>query len=379
MAGNLLLAAAAVGAAAGGTYLGISYMSGKLLQSQPLQIYTKIEIEEFALSAILVLLCLGLMQDPGVIFNGLAGTPQGIAKADLILHNTSRVMFEDAKTLSGTIFDLSMIAGYSYSYGIPLFLPATYAVSSSPNSGAYPLINSVSMAVDNTFMLALLVRAEHVIFLFLTGFLTLEILLPMGLLLRFIPPMRKLAGLLIAIGLAGYFVLPIAVIWGNDIYSYVHNEANRPGELTKISSPIERSIVCNEIIGAAYKAGEGKPAQIACSLFPVPGSPSTPPPIGPGMPGCAYVLSILLWVVKFLFNAGMSLALPNGAVVVSEADLINNYFLPLQNNFMPYMINGALAAMATIVFHLILVVLIAKNLSEFFGSEGQIYGISKLV
>ncbi|GEM_PF-5631693 len=374
-----LLMTAAIGAGAGAAFLALCYMAGSLLQSQAIKTYARLEIDEYVLSAILVILVLGIVAGRDQILLPLSGTQTPDAAVANELGLIQGRLFNATRDLAVNNLRLGMLVGYNYNYQIPLVLPAAYTRGSSPSAGAGPLVSSLITGSDGLWLLALFVRAEYIFYLFLSRFASLEYLLPLGIVLRFVGPTRKIGGMLIGAGLAVYLVFPAAVLFGAALHPSLMPQGAMPMVQPPGSLP-QNSVVCSQVIADLAAIGEIVGPTGICSLLPFfPGTPSIPAPIGIGMPGCAYWVSLIWWGIKFFFDVGMALSLPNNAMVISPDALIQSYYRPLVQGALPFALQTAMGAMALVLAHIIPLILIAKSLIEFFASEGQIYGLSKII
>lgn len=379
MADALLLAAAA-GAAAGAAYLALTYMAGSFLQSNPIKTYFKLEMEEFIISIILVLLCLEVAASRDALLGPLAGTSSPDAKVSIELDRISGSLFNATTLLAQDNFRLGLLVGYNYNYQVPMALPVAYIGGTSPTAGASPLVSALLTGSDGLWMIAFLVRTEYVFYLF-GKYAALAYLLPFGAVLRFIPPTRKIGGLLLAGALGLFFVFPAAVLFGGALYPYLMPQA-AAGLVTYPSSLPSDSVVCSPIISNLATIGEIAGPTGICSLLPFipPGNPSIPAPIGPPiLPGCEYWVSLIWWGIKFAFDAGMAMTLPYNNMVQSPDQIIANYYTPMVNEALPYALHTGMAAMALVLVHVIPFLLITKNLAELLSAEGQIYGLSKII
>lgn len=378
MADALLLAAAA-GAAAGAAYLALTYMAGSFLQSNAIKSYFKLEMEEFIISLILVLLCLEVYWQHDSLLAPIAGKNLPDAQVSIELGKIADKLYAATVGLAQNNFRLGMLVGYNYNYQVPMPLPVTYIGGTSPTAGASPLVSALLTGSDGLWMIAFLVRTEYVFYLF-SKFAAVSYLLPFGVVLRFIPPLRKIGGLLLAGALGIFFVFPAAVLFGGALYPYLMPAA-MPALVPYAKTPVANSMICNQIISDLATIGEILGPTGICRLLPFipPGSPSVPAPIGPGVPGCDYWVSLIWWGIKFAFDAGMAATLPHNAMVLSPDDLVSNYYNPIVNNWLPFALQTGMASMALVLVHVIPLILITRNLAEILSAEGQIYGLSKII
>lgn len=376
---DILLLAAAAGAMAGAALLALMWMMGSLLQSQSIKTHVHLEIDEFVMSLILVLICLAIVGGRDAILQPLAGTstPDAAVSAELAIIEGK--LFNATVALGKNNMRIGKMVGYNFNYQIPMVLPTAYTRGSSPSAGAGPIVSSLITGSDGLWMTALLVRTEYIFYLFLSRFASLAYILPLGMALRFIAPFRKIGGFLIGVGLGAYLVFPAAILFGAAL-----NGALMPtGTMHMVQEPgdlPQNSVICSPVISTLASIGEIVGPTGICSLLPwFPGTPSIPAPIGVGVPGCSYWLSLIWWGLKFYFDVSMAQALPSSAIVVSPNELITNYYTPLVQQSLPFAMQTALASIALVLVHVIPLVLITKNLVEFFSSEGQIYGLSKII
>ncbi len=404
MAGSLIWPAAAAGAAVGAAMIGLAYMAGKAIQSQALQSYSRVEIEEYVLAAFLAMLCLVLLSDAGRVEILKALTGGGFAdRAALDLEIRKAYDFQAAK-LSDVIRDLARNTLYvsravSYNFNLlspNLHVPFTANYGKSPSAGGAPIISLLMTGADSTSLLLLLIKAERIIYFFFQ-FISLEYLLPAGLFMRFVPPARKAGGLLIAAAIGGLLIFPTATLWTD---SMLQNPGNSllPGGSMKLVADINQGMlldaICNPVINTLMAIGEPLGGFLACLIpclagpqalgfFACLGAMSPFPQFQPpaGLPACWAGMENIIYYVTAGVRLLLGMGLNWSPLAMSTDDFVSNYYKPIvgPGGALEYTMKTALAIIAMFVLRMIAVVLIIKNLAGILASEGQIHGISKLI
>ncbi|MDE1798638.1 MAG: hypothetical protein KGH63_04525, partial [Candidatus Micrarchaeota archaeon] len=291
-------AALPLGASIGIAFLALAYMLSQLLSSEPLRAYVKIELGELILSLILCLVVLAAFdQGPGTLSKVLnIKTSQfGVAEAGSALQASLEAPLQRAlDALVQNTFRLTKIISYNYNsqLAVPYISPM---YSASPGAGASPLTLQLQTGMDTTSMTLLLVRGVRVGADFL-DFAVQLFLLPLALLLRFIPPTRRVGGLLLGISLAVHLVYPAAVGAGLELGGQFF-PSGAVGVIDDPGTPPGRGAICSPVMSAMYGLGEDVGPQAICMAvlspllltpwtaplyWPTVGVPPAPAPIFPG-------------------------------------------------------------------------------------------------
>jgi len=399
------VAALGAGAVLGAAILGLTYMAGKFFQSQSLQAYAKMEVEEYILSAFLIAVCLAIVVEPSrmAIINGVAGTSvsdqAGLDSAieSAFSFETSR-LYNVFEGLAKNTFRVTKVMAFNFNFVTPnVYVPFTVSASRSPSAGGAGLITSLVGGADSVSMLMLLVKAERVFYFFLQ-FVTQTFMLPAGFVLRFIPQSRKVGGMLIGASLGVLVVFPAGILWTHALLSNANNGLLPTGSIPVVAdrTSAQVSIACSKTVAAATQVGEIVGPLLACLVYCafaavtgpggyalcLGGISAFPQWLWPtGTPGCIYTAQeIWYWVKTGLQLAGIGQLLSNPFNISSE-DFLRNYFDPLvgRGGVLSFAMQTSLAIIAATILQLIVFLGITRNLALFFGAEGQFYGMSKLI
>ncbi len=405
-----LTQALAWGAGIGIAIVALAFMAGQALNAQSIKAWARAEFGELIISAVLVALIIGIVSTSGQM---------GIVKALAPPSNTAftpaafnpppsqtlteaieqRMQFAMVEPLQGIIESLSLssmrlskLLSYNYNYQamVPVVNPTG---SSSPAAGGMMLQMAMILGIDSGAINLLLASAVKLIYVFLTSASSL-VLLPLGILLRFIPPTRQLGSLLLAIALSVLIVFPIAVLWSTHLLydpAFANPIPPMP-DPPSTSSGLLKNMICSPILSAVAIVGEDLIGQIvrwiSCTgpqlllpgaqelcLDPLPVTPLDPPiPVGTGL---QHWVALYVWIGKFLAGGGSSLALY--ALAPTSQDVIDKAFVPLADNALPQAVSRNAAVLFMVVVDLLCSIVMAKNIAQVLASENQLYGLSRMV
>ncbi len=128
------------------------------------------------------------------------------------------VMFAKLKELYISLYLYEALIGFlstvSFPFGSPLPSISVLSISLMPFDGLVLLSNAHTVIVETIGTLITLVWAKQFILLFSKDVIP-SILLPMGLVMRAIPFLRKTGSSIIAVCIAGYFIFPIAILFSD--------------------------------------------------------------------------------------------------------------------------------------------------------------------
>jgi hypothetical protein len=384
----------------------LAFMAGQALNAQSIKAWARAEFGELIISAVLMVLLLGLVSTTGQmgIVKALAppsnpaftpatfNPPPSQTLTQAIEQRMQFAMVEPLQgiieSLSRSSMRLSKLLSYNYNYqvGIPIVNPTG---SSSPAAGGMMLQMAMILGIDSGAINLLLASAVKVIYVFLTSASGL-VLLPLGILLRFIPPTRQLGSLLLAISLSVLIVFPIAVLWSTHLLydpAFANPIPPMP-DPPSTSSGLLKNVICSPIMSGIAIVGEDLIGQLvrlfscigpqALTPFcadPLPVNPFDPPiPIGPGL---QHFVALYVWLGKFLAVAGSSLALY--ALAPTSQDVIDKAFTPLADNALPQAVSRNAAVLFMVVIDLVCSIVMAKNIAQVLASENQLYGLSRMV
>jgi hypothetical protein len=384
-------------------------MAGQALNSQSIKAWAKTEFAELIFSAILVAIIISLVSgqkgfiesfSPEPFFpTSKAIFPQPSENSNVIEIVEKRINFAMIYPLQEAVLSLSVSSMrlsklLSFNFNWQWFIPYVNPTgSAAPAAGGMILQSALIMGIDSTALVLFLAQAVKITFVFLSFFSTM-IFLPVGILLRFIPPARNIGNLLLAISLSVMLVFPLAVLWSTSLlYSRTTMEIRFP-EVPDPGSPGEavQSFTCSPVMAHITNLGEGIIGDVVhfiiCSLLgpfatvPVCLSPTqlpdTDPPLPPTPPiSLRQIVGIAVWLFKNLYNLGSSIYLYS--IAPSGDDVINNAFTPLVDKILPIVLYRNLSVLLMVVIDLICSIVLMKNIAQALGAEGQLYGISRLI
>ncbi len=390
------LAAVPFGIAIGTGIVALAYMFGTLFQSEGLKTWGKLELGELLLSAVLVLLVAEALTNNGQVGITRALTGVSISGTDTVDGLTQQWMYNNmelpleqlTQAIARSSMALSKIISYNYNYQMPIpWLSPTG--SSSPGAGAGPLQMAVMVGFDTTTMNLMLVHAMHLAYMFLLFAIGI-FFLPVGIVLRFIPPLRKIGSLLLGIGLAVYLVFPVSVYWSTSLLAPAVNQPIDNTKLVQEPPPVPTSsFVCSPVMSGVYNAGEQIPpfviAAIACTpalitgTYPIcvgkPGQAS-PPVDGFGLAG---IFSYIEWGAQYGFPLSASSSLKSAGDNLSPDMISANVYQPMIGYILPLAVLRNLAVLFMALMQLAVTIIMARQLAQVLGAEGQFYGLTKLV
>ncbi|VVB57463.1 Uncharacterised protein [uncultured archaeon] len=392
--------AAALGGSIGAGIVALAYMGGTALNSQSVKAWAKSEFGELIISAVLVAILLALLANLSGAIQALAppadaNFPHFNAPSSGITADIEARLYKAMELpLQGVVdsaarssMRLTKLLSYNYNYqvGIPIVNPTGTA---SPAAGGMALQTAIIMGIDSTSLNLLLASSVRVIYVFLSSASVL-VLLPLGMLLRFIPPARQVGSLLLAISLSVLIVFPLSALWGiHLLYDPGFSGAIQPiNDPPSTSSGFLKTVICSPVLSGVAMVGEDLIGQIirlfACTgpqavtpfcADPTPVNPLDPPiPIGPGL---HHFVAIYAWLGKFLAGAGNSLALY--ALSPSSKDVLDA-FNSLADNTLPAAVARNVAVLFMVVIDLLCSIVMVKSIAQTLGAENQLYGLSRMV
>jgi len=374
-----------IGASLGILYVALSYMVGYFLTNEKIKAYAKIELGEVIVALLIAVLVASFYTE--AFYNALLGQPDPgvthgvntvwkstISKID---QKIEKPIEESINSLTESTYSLSKYMSYYYN----IHLPVPYAspmFSDSPTSGFGPLQMQLFSGLDTVMLNLFLVKAVKTLYVFLSFIGTL--LLPLGFILRFLPPFRKVAGLMIGISLAVHFVFPVSVLYttqyADDMMpAYVKNGKHIGGWVGDPGNPPLSGMICSEVMQGVYTVNDiVGPAIITAGICIW---------SGPAFAGCfSSLYNIMQQIWYFGLNYGFPtiqiLPLSNNDLVLT-ADEAQKIFNKVLQEQLPAIVEVHVASLFMIIVQIATTFVLAKNFSEALGAEGQIYGVGRLI
>lgn len=388
-----------IGLSIGIAIVALAWMLASALSADGLRAWARMELSELLLSTILVLIVVLVVEHSSGILMPAASLNSPGDVSGVMYRNLEEPLQAVIKNMASDAFRMTKVLGYNYNGQLAVpFLSRTY--SNSPGAGANPLMMQLIGGMDTTSMTLLLAKSVRVLFLFLLTAMT-GFILPLAVLLRFIPFTRKIAGTLMGVALAVILVFPTAAMWSMQMGNSFVPQANGigtgngicvsgatadgrqlPAVICDPGNPPARDVICNKWMSGVYTIGEVAGPSIICgilSIFGVPfGKPPSPAPIFPGV-ACSGWLGTIWWIVQFFFQVNSSSTLSGSALAMSSGQIVNTIYVPLQTAIMPPVVGWNLAVLLMIILMLAPTIVLARNFGQVLGGEAQIYGLTRLI
>lgn len=224
------------------SFTALFYMAAHVLQSPPLTALAKEELAALILSALIVAFWFGM---DGFLSAGVQGLlmaaepsfgqyttvqPGSLVVGHLDLANASlELLFVRLKQMYTSLYLFEALIGFLSTMSFPVAspLPAVNLISFSfmPFDGLSLLSNAHTIVVEAIGYLMMVAWSKQFILLFARDTIPI-ILLPFGIVCRAFPFFRTTGSSIIAICIAAYFVLPLAVILSNYLIFDVYQPAD---------------------------------------------------------------------------------------------------------------------------------------------------------
>lgn len=191
------------------TLLAMTYMASKALSQPQLEAWTKLELREFIVGMIVILLVISIVESANISLFYLTGYD-----GDLTSYAVSRLTsfanplvsaYEDAIEAS---HHLTLLSGYSFSYPVSAWY-FSFSFHISPYGGYSSLIVMLYHATQGLTNAILIYNAAALFVDFFSK--SAIVLLPFAMALRIIPFTRQAGTTLIALCLGAYFFFPFSV------------------------------------------------------------------------------------------------------------------------------------------------------------------------
>ena len=394
-----LTTAMAYGGLIGIAIVAFAYMAAHFFNSNAMRAWAKQEIVELIAAAVIVMIIVQMVGAPELFLRTAIPqetppildtqlNPPGVEKRMYERMEQPLIQLEQALLVSG--MRLSKLVSYNYNYqmsGAPYINPTG---SASPGAGGNMLQYALNMGVDSLSLVLLLAQSMKIIYVFLS-YTSILILLPLGIILRFIPPVRQAGAMLMAIGLVVVFVYPLSVFWTTNILWNPLFSSPVPGDsmVPYIDNPPSSGLICSTAAAVVVNVGEDITSYILKALvcadpftaeLPICAdvsrvNPANPPiPTGPGL---QHYVALGFYVAKLATAIDSSNTLKNGSP--SSGDMVSKGFEPLQRMLVNHAVPRGVAVLFMCVLQLIISIVMVKNIAQALGAENQLYGLSRLV
>ncbi|MFH1094622.1 MAG: hypothetical protein V1728_00195 [Candidatus Micrarchaeota archaeon] len=406
-----------IGLAIAASLVAIFYMLGQYFSIEGLKAYSRVETGELVLSVIVAAVVLAAFSSQFQLLQAVSGdsTMSSAKVAGLMQTYMEQPLASMVKVLSQDAFRFTKVASYNYNYQAPSFLPFNPTSSNSPGSGAYPIITQLTTAVDTSSMTLLLAQAARLAYLFMDYSFAL-LIMPIGFVLRFIPPTRKVGGLLLGIGLSVHLVFPAAVVMtaglatsfapsldpdGSHPKSWL-NDGGQAADgkgllLADPGTPPDSNVIASPVANTMYQAGEiigpKGVCTVGCAAVCAPllvtggflacwnGCMGEAPPQAPYWPGwaCQGIYGMVQWLMQVIYPIYGSVSVENSFLHKTPEEIASQYFDPLLHVVLPVAIERNLAVLIMLVIDLAASIVLARGFATVIGGEGQFYGLNKLI
>lgn len=226
--------------------VGGAYMFSQLLQNSQLEAWSKSEWKELILAGITVSLVLAAVSAVGM--EQILATITGYQSSNSFINAVENRFQGFTNNLTTDYIHtikvanrLGMVSSYSYTRaGGYIFY---FSQLSGPFVGTSGLMQSLAILAGNLSN-ALMVYQAMLIFLKFFFNTSIEIILPIGLAMRFIPFTRRVGGTLIALALAGIFIYPFSMVLVAEIHDNIgvqHSQLT-PTDLEKFTMNLPSSL-----------------------------------------------------------------------------------------------------------------------------------------
>jgi len=358
--------------------ISIAYIIAKAFSLPALEAWTKIEMQEALISALVLCIVLAVVTSSNAIVAVMTGVPNYMSAAQVTLASQQAVMrkiFTETMELNHYI---AKIAGFSYSQSAGALVVSAYW-SRVPMGGLSALSLPMATAMDQ-LSLAMLTTSAQKLFLQFFAFVVPTFMLPLALVLRTFPLTRKIGAALIAVAIGLYILFPFSIILGGAIYNSVKNAPNSDISDAKIQEiavagtmdigdPPLSGMICSKTLAVFTSIGELGWGLIIC----IPLMIASLGIINWGM--CYPVVQIVYLIAVSTFPLGLTSAL-QGYVTRKDWHVLYN---SLYNNALPAASMSLMLSLVLFLLAVIITVSATRAIAVALGGEGQLYGLSKLV
>lgn len=334
--------------------------------------WVKIELQELFITAII----LALVGAAFVASNGVAQTLSGSSSYQALAMNYLDSSIADMTDYSLALAKANLLVSkasqfsFSASYGGFFIVPFW---SSAPRSGLAPLNISLMSGID-ALNNAILVQVVLKIMLVFFQAVVPVWLFPLGILLRLLPPTRRVGSTLIAFSIGLFMIFPFSVVIAGEAYNILkpgfHTTIDGQFGIKDIDKPPLASLLCSEWMQFYTILGEPGWIFILCAWM------LLIPFVGAAMYSvCATIINIVYKLSIPLFQ-------------VAFTPIMNSYAnsLPITETFdalysvaLPGVVERVMTALVLSLVVAIITVSITRSISTALGGESQFYGLSKII
>ncbi|MEM3362513.1 MAG: hypothetical protein QXV83_03945 [Candidatus Anstonellaceae archaeon] len=294
-------------------------------------------------------------------------------------------------------FNYNFQAGLSTNKLIGLsFFAYSYTEGKSYSYGTNLILSQLMYAIDFCFSLILLIRGTFNIVLFL-AFLSFNFLLPLGVLLRFIPFTKKIGGFILGYTLSFIFIFPLSVDLSSALFDYsiklaedkkfvdYSNKLDFPDiELPDYSSLEAWAYLLSPfyVMDTAIPAQDI--AQLINLLFPAipPGEaePKTQDILSPiirGKPIASFiqaVINLIRAIIPTIIGDGI-----RSYGVFPPQQIVEDFYVPLVKFVLPNLVLVALLSFSCIIMQFTFTIVLGKQFSAILGQEGNLFALQRLL
>jgi hypothetical protein len=389
------------------------YMTAYALQHAPIFAVAKEELSALIFSAIIIVFWIGsgVTLDPlvyGILAPAQAGTGigttgevSGLTSSHVTLAIASlEILFQKLKAMYISMYLFEALIGFLSTISFPLGqgMGGTAIISFTlmPFDGLVLLSNAHTMVVESIGHLIGVVSAKQFILLFARDVIPI-IFFPLGLVFRAIPFLRTTGSSIIAICFAGYFVLPLAILFSNalifDVYDPIDSKLEfsySPEQMGPYKSELKEGDVDTQIdesrekgtevieLFTARNVAESATTQTECT--------------GNAIARMFCSAGIIIWgVIKGIGDFFVTMYTIWTFMMGLTGDFLSFWTNPLfpasaMAGLYHFIIDAVIAhaqflivIVVTSLFEIIFTITMYRNISMIIGGELEIAGLSKLV
>lgn len=374
-------------------FITIIYFLGNLFSSDFLKAWSKKELSDLISSIVIFILLVPILDFLLEIYDP-AGLENGFNKV-FINPLINSILF-----LVKMIYYFTLVSTFNLNYSLGLDFnkildiagassPISEGFSSTtslyPGYGTNILLNQMYVGVDFSLNLIFLLKSIVWLYSFL-NYLIFNYLLGFGIFLRIFPLTKKAGGFVIAFSLAVAYIFPFACYLSFGLSSLVISKAVSsnfiPNNLNHIN--IEKFNVPTEPEALLYPIAILNIARdetianiigrIVNAFAPGAGGFTFDKVVGTGVARIVQiVLNLLQTGVPIVYSFVLSSKIPSADYI------LNNFYVPSFNFVLPFLSLYILLGFLSVIFQLTFTLVFAKQLANFFGQEGQLYALYRLL
>ncbi len=245
-------------------FTALFFMAAYSLNNPQLIAVSKEELSALLFSVIIIIFWLSMDAFVNTVVGGLLGGSAGLAGEGAatslavnhvdLAYGALEVLFVKLKDTYINLYLFEVIIGFlstvSFPMGSPIPAVNVISLSVAPFTGLVLLSNAHTTVVEAIGYAMTLIWAKQFVLLFCRDIIPL-LLLPFGLVMRAFPFFRSSGSSIIALCVAGYFVLPFAILLSN----YMIFELYEPAEF--VYSPETTSLMSGRDIDSHEQVEEG--------------------------------------------------------------------------------------------------------------------------